>query len=64
MTAPELDVLLPMLCALVLVTLLGVPAGWRMMGRLFLFGLAVLALEVCLISAAPGVGVWITEVVR
>mgnify|MGYP000988838001 CR=1 FL=1 len=64
MTPPRLDAVLPMVVALVLVTLLGAPAGLRMMGRIFLFGLVVLALEVLVISAAPGVGAWITEVVR
>lgn len=64
MTAPRFDTVLPMIIALVLVTLLGAPAGLRMMGRLFLFGLVVLAFEVAVISAAPGVGAWITEVVR
>ncbi|MXM66776.1 hypothetical protein GR925_25925 [Streptomyces sp. HUCO-GS316] len=64
MNAPSVDALLPMAAALVLVTLLGAPAGWRMMGRIFLFGLVVLAVEVALITAAPGVWAWITEVIR
>lgn len=64
MTAPNLDVLLALLAAVVLVTLVTAPLGLRFMCRAFGFGLALLALEVLLISAAPGVGAWVTEVVR
>lgn len=64
MTAPRLEVLLPMLAAVAVVVLIVAPLGWRWAGRACLFGLALLAVEVLVISAAPGVGAWIAEVVR
>ncbi|MFM9590748.1 hypothetical protein ACKI16_29600 [Streptomyces scabiei] len=64
MRAPSLDVVLPLLGALVLVTLVVAPAGWRLMSRALLLGLALLAVQLLLIEAAPAVGAWITAVAR
>lgn len=64
MTAPGLDVVAPLVGALVLVTLVVAPAGWRLMGRVFLLGLIVLAVQLLLILAVPAVGAWFPGVAR
>lgn len=64
MKAPHLEVLLPMLAAVAVVVLITAPLGWRWMGRACVFGLVVLAVEVVVISAAPGVGTWLAGVAR
>lgn len=50
-----LDVLASLLAALVLVTLVTAPAGWRHMGRVFVLGLGILGLHVFVIWLVGGV---------
>jgi hypothetical protein len=63
-SAVRLDVLLPMLVALAVVVLITAPLGWRWVGRACLFGLVVLAVEVAVISVAPGMATWLGAVAR
>ena len=64
MLSEYLDVLLPMLIALIVVTLIVAPAGWRIMCRAFAFGLLILCAQLVLILTVPAAGQWFAGVTR